>query len=121
VRALVAAMLPSVPPTHGLPLIRPLLLVFPADWWVWGQNFAQDTRWASDGKRLMSTPTSAMSSWAEMVPDPVISANCRTWAAYGAIAWAMVVSRAAIWAPSRSMFSSIIAQDDAVVVGEKPA
>jgi len=31
-------------------------------WWLWGQNLADDTRWAAEGNRVMSTPVSAMSS-----------------------------------------------------------
>src|SRR6266704_497481 len=50
VRATVAAMLPRVAASQGLPLARPLFLRLPADSWVDGQNLAQDTRWAADGK-----------------------------------------------------------------------
>jgi hypothetical protein len=61
-RQAVAAMLPTVAASHGLPLARDLVFALPADSWVRGQNLAHDTRWASAGKRLMSTATSAISS-----------------------------------------------------------
>lgn len=79
VRAAVAATVPRVAASHGLPLARPLRLRVPGDSWVCGQNLAQDTRWAADGNRLMSTPTSAMISYAAVGPAPVICANCCAW------------------------------------------
>src|SRR4029453_11751852 len=79
-------MLPNVPASHGLPLPRPVGLVLPADSWTWGQNLAHDTRGAWEGKRPMSTPTSAINSWAAVAPTPVISSSCATWRAKEAIA-----------------------------------
>src|SRR5215213_5556068 len=94
-------MLPKVPASHGLPLPRPLGFFRPADSWTWGQNLAHDTRCAADGKRPMSTPTSAISSWAAVTPTPVTSSS---WATASSI----VASKAAICSLSRSMLSSII-------------
>jgi Transposase DDE domain group 1 len=56
----------------------------------------------------MSTPTSAISSWAATRPTPVISSSWATCPANGAIACSMVVSRAATCWLCRSMLSSII-------------
>src|ERR687898_1178195 len=73
-----------------------------------GQNLAHETRWAWEAKRPMSTPTSAISSWAAMAPTPVISSSWATWPANGATACSSLVSRAAICSLCRSMLSSII-------------
>jgi hypothetical protein len=75
VRAAAATMLPSVPASHGLPLPRPLGLVLPADSWTWGQNLAHDIRCAAEAKRPMSTPSSAINSWAAARPTAVIASS----------------------------------------------
>jgi hypothetical protein len=77
---------PSVPPIQGLPL--PVLpgLLLPADCLAWGANLAQDTRWPAVGNRAISTPISAMISWAPVVPMPGISSSWATGRAKGAIA-----------------------------------
>jgi hypothetical protein len=88
-------------------------LVLPADWRVWGQNLAQATRWSAVGKQLMSTPSSAMSSWAAVGPIPVIASSWVAWAANGAMACSMVPVSVAIWAVTVSMRSSIIRHNSA--------
>src|SRR5215813_3782491 len=71
---------PRAPPSQGLPLpVEPGLLL-PADWRAAGANLAQDTRWPGVGKRAISTPISAMISWAPVVPMPGISSS---WALAG--------------------------------------
>lgn len=62
VRAAPAAMLPRVAASHGLPLSRTVFFFLPADSCTRGQNLAQDTRCSAEGKRLASTPISAISS-----------------------------------------------------------
>ena len=49
-------------------------LVVP-DWMVRGDSRAQDTRCPAVGKRLMSSPISAMMTWALRRPTPVISSR----------------------------------------------
>ena len=73
-----------------------------------GQNFAQDTRSAGVAKAAMSTPISAMRSWAAVRPTPMIPSSWATWRSKGAMSsstWAVNLS---IWALRRSMLSSII-------------
>ena len=56
----------------------------------------------------MSTPISAMSSWALVVPMPGISSSWATWAANGAITSSIRPGSASIWAVSASTRSIIM-------------
>src|SRR5829696_585562 len=69
---------PMVPPIQGLPLPVELDLVLPAEALVVGANLAHDTRCPALGKRPISTPISAMSSCAPILPTPGISSSCST-------------------------------------------
>ena len=64
-----ATISPRVPASQGLPLPVVAALALPADLWSMGANFAQDIRWAAVANRVMSTPSSATSSWAPITPD----------------------------------------------------
>ena len=54
--------------------VRPLLCRGP-DWIVRGASFAQDTRWAGVGNWAMSSPISAMMTWAARDPMPGTSSR----------------------------------------------
>jgi hypothetical protein len=69
---------PMVAPIQGLPLPVELDLVLPAEALVVGANLAHDTRCPALGKRPISTPISAMSSCAPILPTPGISSSCST-------------------------------------------
>jgi hypothetical protein len=56
----------------------------------------------------MSTPISAMSSWAPVFPTPVISSSWATWCAKGAITSSIRWVSASVWAVSASTRSSIM-------------
>lgn len=99
---------PRVPPVHGLPLPVEPGLFLPADCFARGANLAHETRWAAVGKRAMSTPISAMSSWAPVLPTPGTSSSWAIWAAKGAIASSIRAVSASIWAVSASTRSHIM-------------
>src|SRR5215469_12671905 len=77
---------PRAPPSQGLPLPGVPGLCLLADCRALGAYLAHDTRWAAVGNRDMSTPISAMSSCAPVLPMPGISSSWATCAANGAIA-----------------------------------
>ena len=60
VRAAPMPASPRVPPIQGLPLPVDPGLLLPADCRARGANLAHDTRWPAVGKRVISTPISAM-------------------------------------------------------------
>jgi hypothetical protein len=64
-----------VAPIQGLPLPVELDLVLPAEALAVGANLAHDTRCPALGKRPISTPISAMSSCAPILPTPGISSG----------------------------------------------
>ena len=99
---------PRVPPSHGLPLPRPLRWDLPADWWVCGQNLAHDTRCAAVGNRPCP-PRSRRSTLRRPRGRPRAGQPAgSTRSEKGATASSMRPSRAVIWALMRSMLSSII-------------
>jgi hypothetical protein len=59
------------------------------------------------GKRPISTPISAISSWAKFAPTPVISSNRWAWPANGAIARSISALSWPIVAVAASMRPSI--------------
>ena len=69
---------------------------------------AHDTRCAAVGNRAISTPISAISSAAATVSTLGMSVSWAAGRENGPIASAMRASSAAIWAPIRSMLSSIM-------------
>jgi hypothetical protein len=70
-------------PECGLELEPPFFL--PAEFLSMGANSAHDTRCAASGKRAMSVPISAFSSWAPARPTPGISSSLSAVSAKGAI------------------------------------
>ena len=71
---------------------------------------AQETRCAAVGKAAMVTPISAMISWAERTPIPVISSSFSTAAAKGPISSSILVSSPVMSAARVSMRRSMAAQ-----------
>ena len=61
------------------------------------------------GKRPMSRPISAMSTWAAVRPTPEISSNWSTVAANGVISWLILASSVAMSVLIWSMRASIVA------------
>ena len=75
-------------PRTGSGLPRPVALLplrLPPDWATWGHHLAQETRWAAVGKTVMSTPISAMTSWAVMIPVPCTASSWSIWCQYGSV------------------------------------
>jgi hypothetical protein len=89
-----------------------------------GANLAQETRCAAVGKRPISTPISAISSWAATTPTPQIASSWATWWANGLITrliWAVTWSIVAVVASIG--FQHQLAPDAVVVVevaGQRP-
>jgi hypothetical protein len=69
---------------HGLPLPVAAVLALAVEVLTWGANLAHDARCPAVAKTAMSTPISAMSSWAQTSPMPVTASSWATWAANGA-------------------------------------
>ena len=73
-----AAISPSGPLSQGSPLPGDLAVLFFPDWRVCGQRLAQDISRPGVPKTLISRPISAMTAWAAMIPQPVISSSRAT-------------------------------------------
>ncbi len=79
---------------------RPVALLplrFPADCLTWGDQRAQETRWAAVGKTVMSGPISAMMSWAQIVPMPSMASSWAIWCSQGSVSASILAVSAWIW------------------------
>ena len=95
-------------PRVALPVTA--VLALPAELLAWGANLAHATSCAAVGKTAMSTPSSAMSSWAQTGPMPVTASSWATWAANGATCWSIRAVSSSSLAERSSIRSSIIRQ-----------
>src|SRR5664280_128017 len=78
-----------------------------------GENLAQDARCAAVGNRVMSSPTSAMITWAAVMPTPGIVSRRATAAAKGAISSSIRVSTSVMSAAPASIRASILVSRNA--------
>src|SRR5512133_1781649 len=101
---------PSTRARYGLPCpVDPRPLGLPADSLTPGANLAHDTRCPAVGNRVMSVPSSAMSSCAASWPIPGISSSRSTASAKPAISSWILASSSARSASSASTRASILA------------
>src|SRR5512132_1962923 len=100
---------PSTRARYGLPCpVDPWPLRLPADSLTPGANLAHDTRCPAVGNRVMSVPSSAMSSCAASWPIPGISSSRSTASVNGAISSASLASSSARPASSAFTRASIL-------------